>query len=97
MPHIFFKEMQERIVFRACERIGVINIFYVLDDQLVSLLLGISKIHSRQAHKVVRVRQQLYVEIDVWRNYAILIKNVDLITTKELDHRTFRQSRESCV
>ena len=45
-----------------------------LDDKLIILLRRISSRISRLAHKGFRGRHQIYVEIDVWKNKAILVK-----------------------
>ena len=69
----------------------------LLDKQLVIFLLHALSWCCRFAHNVVWRWHQLRVEIDSWRNKALLVEIVQVRATVELDHGTFREYRGATI
>ena len=98
MHHILQNEqIHLRLVGRTGKLLGANNEINALDNQLVIFLLSICSWSCRLAHKVVRWRNQLYVEIDILKNKALLVENVQLRATGELDQGTSRECRGASV
>ena len=98
MHHIFrFNEIHLRAKSPAGKSFGADDKIDALHNQLVIFLLSTLNWRCRLAYKVVWGRHQLRVEIDFWRNKALLVKNVQVRSTDEFDHSTSRECRKASV